>query len=150
MFKKIKSIFKDVHNTSTAFAADDHRTAIAALLVHVMAIDGLVSKSERTKLKSLLQNSFALSDEETTQLIAEAERQDNESVDLYNFTSLIKRSLDDAGRLRLIEMLWEMTLADGSIDEFENSIVKRIADLIGVEPRTRVHLRQKAQAAGND
>ncbi len=143
MFERLRQFFSQETENQIGFAADDHRTAIAALLVHVMAIDGTVSPSERAKLSALLTNAFGLGDAQTSELIAEAERQDNEAVDLYNFTSLVKRSLDEAGRLRIIEMLWEMALADGEIDEFENSIVKRIADLIGIEPRTRVHLRQK-------
>ena len=143
MFERLRQFFTQESESPNGFAADDHRTAIAALLVHVMAIDGTVTQSERVKLSALLTNAFGLDEAQTAELIAEAERQDSEAVDLYNFTSLVKRSLDEAGRLRIIEMLWEMAFADGEIDEFENSIVKRIADLIGVEPRTRVHLRQK-------
>lgn len=146
MFEKLKSLFSAEADSQKAFAPDDHRTAIAALLVHVMAIDGLVTDAERHKLGSLLAHAFGLDEAQTDELIAEAERRDNEAVDLYNFTSLIKRSLDEAGRLRLIELLWGMSLADGTIDELENSVVKRIADLIGVEPRMRVHLRQKVQS----
>lgn len=144
MFSRLREFFRTMEPDSlTAFAPDDHRTAVAALLVHVMAVDGVVTNEERVKLKALLEKAFGLNEDETEELIAEAERQDRESVDLYNFTSLIKRSLDEAGRFRVIEMLWELTLADGDIEEVEKNVMWRIANLIGVSPRDRVLLRHK-------
>ena len=47
------------------------------------------------------------------ELIAEATQDDREAVDFYHFTSLLMRTLDEAGRLRIVEMLWEMVYADG-------------------------------------
>jgi uncharacterized tellurite resistance protein B-like protein len=108
-----------------------------------MAIDGVVTDAERQKLKSLVKSAFDLDEQETAELIAEAERRDNEAIDLYNFTSLIKRALDEEGRLRLIEMLWDIAFADGIIDEFEYNVIWRIAELIGVSSRNRVLLQKK-------
>lgn len=130
-------------NEKHDFAPDDHRVMVAALLVHVMAIDGSVTDSERKKLNALLTEGFDLNDDETAALIGEAEQRDKEAVDLYSFTSVIKRSLSEDGRSRLIEMLWDMASADGRVDEFEYNVIWRIAELIGVSSRERVKLRQK-------
>ncbi len=147
MYKNIKKLFQTLKiEPEESFAPDDHRVMVAALLVHVMAIDGAVSEAEREKLKILVKNGFGLDEEETDELIIEAEARDREAVDLYGFTSLIKRALNEDGRLRVIEMLWDIAAVDGKIDEFEYNIIWRIAELIGVSSRERVLLKKKIKA----
>ena len=60
----------------------------------------------------------------------------------------MKRKLDDASRHKIIEMMWEIVLADGTVTEFEENIVWRVAELLGVSTRDRVLLRQEAAFAG--
>ena len=55
---------------------------------------------------------FQLDDAATDALIAQATAAEQEAVDLYHFTSLLNRSLDEDGRLRMVEMMWEMVYAD--------------------------------------
>ena len=50
--------------------------------------------------------------------------------------------LDQEGRQRIIEMLWEMAMADGVVHEFEANLVWRAAELLGVSTRDRVRLRK--------
>jgi len=78
--------------------------------------------------------------------VAEATAAEQESVDLYHFTSLINRTLDEAGRRRVVEMMWEIVYADGHVSEFEDNLLWRAADLLGVSSRERILLRQ--QVAG--
>src|ERR1700730_2739107 len=80
------------------FGDDDHRLAAAALLVHATAIDGVVSEEEGKKLRQLLKLRFGLDDADTNQLVAAAETADSEAVDLYGFTSVLKRRLDETER----------------------------------------------------
>lgn len=121
---------------------DEMRLAAAALLVHAVVIDGEVAAEERRKLKILLQERFALGDEETRRLMREAEAREQEAVDLYRFTSVLCAGLDQEGRQRIIEMLWEMAMADGLVHEFEANLVWRAAELLGVSTRDRVRLRK--------
>ena len=53
------------------------------------------------------------------------------------------RTLDDAGRLRVVEMLWEIAFADGIVTEFEDNVLWRVADLLAVSPNERIALRQR-------
>jgi uncharacterized tellurite resistance protein B-like protein len=101
-----------------------------------------VAGEERRKLKILLQERFALGDEETRRLMREAEAREQEAVDLYRFTSVLCAGLDQEGRQRIIEMLWEMAMADGVVHEFEANLVWRAAELLGVSTRDRVRLRK--------
>jgi len=65
-----------------------------------------------------------------------------EPVDLYSFTSVLCRELDQEGRQRIVEMLWEIVLADGVLHEYEADLVSRGAELLGVSTRDRVRLRK--------
>ncbi len=122
------------------------RLAAAALLVHAAVIDGQFDSDEHWKLKTLLQSRFELSDGDARQLIKEAETREREAVDLYRFTSVLCAELDQDGRKRIIEMLWEIVLADGVVHEFEANLVWRVAELLGVSTRDRVILRKVAES----
>lgn len=68
---------------------------------------------------------------------------EGEAVDLYHFTSVIMREVDEAGRLRIVEMMWELAYVDGQISEFEDNVVWRAADLLGVSSRDRIDLKHR-------
>jgi uncharacterized tellurite resistance protein B-like protein len=129
------------------FAENDYRRAAAALLVHIATLDGDLDDAKRGKLHDILERAFALDAAATDELIAEAAADDREAVDFYHFTSLLMRTLDEAGRLRIVEMLWEMVYADGKVSEFEANVMWRVADLLAVSTRDRVTLRERVAAA---
>jgi uncharacterized tellurite resistance protein B-like protein len=134
------------------FADDDYRLAAAALLIHVTTVDGDMSAVERDKLRAVLKRRFALDDAATTELIDAAIAADRDAVDLYHFTSLINRALDEEGRLRMVEMMWEMIYADGQVTEFEENVVWRASDLLGISSRSRIEIRHRvaARQSGRD
>ena len=124
---------------------DEVQLAAAALLYHVMAVDGMVSPGERAKLTELLERRFRLDEDEARSLVGAAEEADAEAVDLYGFTSILKRRLDLTDRERIIEMMWRLVYADGNVHEFEDNVVWRIAELLGVPSQTRIRLKQSVR-----
>ena len=125
------------------FGHSDYRLAAAALLIHAAMIDGKMDASERDKLHVVLKSHFGLDDDATAELIDMGTLAEHEAVDLYHFTSQLNRSLDEAGRLGIVEMMWEIVLADGRVTEFEDNLMWRSADLLGVSSRDRIALRQR-------
>jgi uncharacterized tellurite resistance protein B-like protein len=123
-----------------------YRLAATALLVHVVSLDGEPSETEKRKLHSLIESSFGLDRGAADKLIASATLVEGEAVDLYHFTSVIMRSVDDAGRLRIVEMMWELVFADGQVSEFEDNVVWRASDLLGVSQRDRIDLKHRVAA----
>ena len=150
MFEKIMEIFNKVSSEPEAEAAhfdeNDPRLSVAALLTHVMVVDGFIDPAERETLTKILKSEYDLEESEMNALIDEAMAADKASVDFYNFTSLIKRQLGRDDLLNIVEMLWQIVLADGVLHEIEDSVVWRIAELLGVETRERIRLRQKVEA----
>jgi uncharacterized tellurite resistance protein B-like protein len=125
------------------FEDNDYRLAAAALLVHVAAIDGDIGQAEQEKLHALIKQRFELDDTATDKLLDEATEAEHDAVDLYHFTSLLNRSLDEAGRRRVVEMMWEIVFVDGGVSEFEDNLLWRAADLLGVSSRERIELRHR-------
>jgi uncharacterized tellurite resistance protein B-like protein len=129
-----------------AFDDSDYRLAATALLIHVISIDGQPSDNEKRKLHSLIESYFGLNAGAADQLIASATLTEGEAVDLYHFTSVIMRQVDDQGRLRIVEMMWELVYADGQVSEFEDNVVWRAADLLAVSSRDRIDLKHRVAA----
>jgi uncharacterized tellurite resistance protein B-like protein len=142
-FKSFISDFVDGEKHPNQFEDNDYRLAAAALLVHAAAIDGEMSASERDTLHAVIRERFALDDASTDKLIEKATAAEHEAVDLYHFTHLLNRVLDEPGRARIVEMMWEIVYADGKRDELEDNLLWRAADLLGVSPRERIELRRR-------
>lgn len=127
------------------FDETDYRLAATALLIHIVSLDGAPTAVERRKLHSLIETSFKLDAGTADQLIASATRAESDAVDLYRFTSVIMREVDEAGRRRIVEMMWEMVFADGKVTEFEDNVLWRAADLLGISGRDRIELKHAVQ-----
>jgi uncharacterized tellurite resistance protein B-like protein len=141
----IADVVSPGHGTRV-FDDTGYRLAATALLIHVIAIDGEPSQAEKRKLHSLLEAHFGLDRGTADQLIASATLVEGEAVDLYHFTSVIMRSVNEDGRLRIVEMMWELVYADGHISEFEDNVIWRAADLLGVSSRDRIDLKHRVAA----
>ncbi len=126
-------------------AEDEIQLAAAALLFHVIAVDGVVSDDERTMLTDVLSRRFDLSIDEAASLAKKAEGAEAEAVDLYGFTSVLKRTLDIGDRERIIEMMWKMVYADGTVHEFEDNAVWRVAELLAVPTASRIRLKKSVR-----
>jgi uncharacterized tellurite resistance protein B-like protein len=120
-----------------------YQLAATALLIHVVSLDGEPTEIEKRKLHSLIESRFGLDRGAADHLIRSATLVEGEAVDLYHFTSVIMRSVDEAGRLRIVEMMWELVYADGNVSEFEDNVVWRAADLLGVSSRDRLELKHQ-------
>jgi uncharacterized tellurite resistance protein B-like protein len=146
MFEAFRNFLSEVtggESHPSDFAENDYRLAAAALLVHAAAIDGTISDAERAKLHAVIKRRFDLDDASADKLADEAAEAEHEAVDLYRFTSALNRTLDDEGRRRMVEMMWEIVYADGRVTEFEDNLIWRAADLLGVSARERIELRQR-------
>lgn len=137
------------HDQDRAFDDSDYRLAATALLVHVVSLDGQPTAAEQRKLHGLIESHFGLDRGTADRLIADATEVEGEAVDLYHFTSVIMRSLDEEGRKRIVRMMWELVYADGEVTEFEDNVVWRASDLLGVSQRDRIDLKHAvAERAG--
>lgn len=144
MFERMISFLKDLPSAgATHKNEDDVRVAAAALLYHVMDADGERQDIEWERLKQLLAQAYGLSGAELERLVKAGEQADNEAIDLYAFTSVLKRNLDEQARKDFIGMMWELVYADGDVREMEDNTIWRVAELIGVESRDRIEAKRR-------
>lgn len=151
MFEALRNLIAEfTDGGERTLRQDDERLAAAALLVHVAAVDGAFSDAERGVLHACLKSKFDLDDEAADELIEQAIVADREAVDLYRFTSLLLRELDKDARIRLVGMMWSVVYADGRVTEFEDNLIWRTADLLGISSRDRLAMRRQAQGGTGD
>lgn len=139
MFEALNRLFS---KSETGPDLSDPRLSVAALLVHLAAIDGSVKPEERQAIKAALQGYYDLNESEVEKLIAEALRRDADAVDFYQFTSGLS-SLESEERLEIVRMMWQVVFSDDKNHELEDNMVWRIAELIGVSTRDRNILRNQ-------
>jgi uncharacterized tellurite resistance protein B-like protein len=151
MLASLKKLFAEIGvKPASRFEDNDYRLAAAAILIHVMSVDGGASDAERSTLRAVLKSRFDLDDAALNELIDAATEADREAIDLYQFTRLLNRTLDEEGRLRIVEMMWQLVFADGRVNEFEDNVVWRAADLLGISARQRIELRRRVAAGRSE
>jgi|TARA_B100000767_G_C19662949_1_gene491818 uncharacterized tellurite resistance protein B-like protein len=101
---------------------------ISALFVHAAKIDGNYSAKEKDLIINFLE-SFIESKEKITKLLNEAEKLENNSNQLINFTRIIKENSLESKSI-IIEKLWKIILSDNNADEYESNLIRRICGLI--------------------
>lgn len=121
---------------------NDPRLAVAALLVHLAAVDGTVGTNEKLAVRAALQNHYGMDEASVRELVHDARRQDADAVDFYHFTAPIM-ALPESERLEIIAMMWQVVFADKKNHELEDNMVWRIAELIGISARQRTLLRKQ-------
>ncbi len=123
----------------------DARLALAALLVRVARADGTYAAEEVARIDGILASRYQLSPFEVSKLRREAEVLEAEAPDTVRFTRALKQAVPYEDRLAVIEALWQIVLADGTRDEEEDSLLRQIAPLLGVNDRDSNMARLKVQ-----
>jgi uncharacterized tellurite resistance protein B-like protein len=144
MFRSLKTFLSTfVEHERQSPGVSKLQLATAALLVRVATVHTEMSQARRAKLHAVLRSHFDLDDPATAMLLEESAAVNRTAVDLYRFTRELNQLLDDESRRRLVRMMWEVVYADGRVNELEDNIIWRVADLLGVTTRQRVELRQQ-------
>lgn len=123
---------------------DELRLATAALLVEAAVMDGAFDENERDVIVRILQDRFALAENEVHNLVADAEKTVDDSSQLYTFTRVIKDRVAHEERSEIVGMLWEVAYADGELHDYEANLVRRVSGLINVSDKDSGVARKQA------
>lgn len=146
MIERILRLLTGEEALSSSASPESLQVAVAALLVEAARMDDHFEGPERETIERLLMERFDLAADAAGMLLRSAEAEVARSTQLFPFTSLAVKRLDEDERIRVIEMLWEVTYADGVLDPQEDMLVRRIAGLIHVPDRARGEARLRALA----
>ena len=147
MFKRVVDWF--TANTPEAEETHNHEgdlaLATAALMMEVARADRTFESSEMNTMLRQLGDRLQLDQAALDDLVALAADTSEEAHDLYAFTEVINARYDYAEKKRLLTDLWDVALADHTIDAHEDHIIRRIAGLLNVDHSDVLHARAQAR-----
>lgn len=118
--------------------------AACALLLELAHADGEFSEAERTHIEQALGRHFSLDETTTRELMTLAAAERAQSVDHFQFTRLISAQYDLAQKMVLAEVMWGVILADGHLADHEAYLVRKLANLLELQPGFLAEARRAA------
>lgn len=123
---------------------DEIQLAASALLLELAYADGDFTAPERAHIESALSRHFNLDLPDIKGLLALADEERRNAIDQFQFTRLIKEHLDTGQRVVLAEVMWGVILADGHLADRETVLLRKVANLLDVEPGYLTEARRRA------
>jgi uncharacterized tellurite resistance protein B-like protein len=121
------------------------QVATALLLIEVARADYQEDLTENAAVFALIRQFFELNESETTLLVEDAARVADHAVSLQTFTRRLHEQLTADEKLRVVDMLWKVALADSVLDKHEDYVVRKVADLLYVPHRDVIRIRNRVR-----
>ena len=146
MFQNLKNIFEKVkqENYSEVEIIEEEIHAVLSLLIEACKVDGIVSDNEIEKITSLLINKFHLEPSKTKNAVNFVLEKANEKVEIFSDIKVILDTMDHEERIKVVEMLWGVVLADGNIDDYEANLMRKISSLLHVSSFETAEAKKRA------
>ena len=135
----IKNIFKKEKKIKI-----DNNVLITALLVHAAKIDQNYTDIEKKIITRSSIELFNISSDKAEKLVVEAEKKEQESNQIVEFTKEIKKYSMEF-RLKIIEIIWKIVYSDGTSDNYESNLIRRICGLLYVSDKESGIIKLKVQ-----
>ena len=120
--------------------------AACALLLELAHADEEFSEDERMHIEAVMRRHFSLDEDTAQELIALAQLQRKEAIDLYQFTRLVRENYDLGQKTVLAEIMWGLVMTDGRIAQDEATLLRKIANLLDLKPGYLSEARTRAEA----
>ena len=137
MFKKF---FKKKEESNSK----NKNVLIAALLIHAAKIDENYSEIEKKIIKRALINLNNISEKEAEEMVGLAEKKEEESNQIVEFTKEIKKYSMEY-RLKIIEIIWQIVYSDGTSDSYESNLIRRICGLLYISDKDNGIIKTKVK-----
>ena len=147
MLTQISTWMKDFTSQNTAIAEDETKLArtIAALLVEAAMADGEIDDAEYAHIRHMLVTQLDLSQEDTKAMLDESIASHDDRIEIHSLTRHIRNDTDAVDRAIILEMVWMVVLADGSLDAHESQLMRRLAGLLFVDDVESGRAAQRAR-----
>lgn len=149
MIKRITAFFESTMSVTITDNADhaEHKKqmAAAALFIEVLKSDYEHRDEEWSAIETALHDLFGISGDEISQITALAEEEVHNATSLNGFTRCINDHYSNEEKIKVVEMLWRIALADGVIDKHENHIMRKIGALLYIPHKDYVRAKQQAR-----
>ena len=126
----------------------DNNILIASLLIHSAKIDNNYTDHEKKIIKQALINLKISTNNEVDALLKEAEKKEEESNQIVEFTKEIKKKPMEF-RLKVIEILWKIVYSDGTNDNYESNLIRRVCGLLYISGKDNGMIKLKVKNSTN-
>lgn len=150
MISRILDFFTDrITDLEATVEERDHSLQVAAavLMIEISRSDAHVSEVEEDTILNALEKTFSLDKEESKKLMSLSNDKTDDATSFHEFTRKINDQFTADEKVSLVKMLWDVAMADGQIDKYEDYYIRKIADLIYVSHSDFMRMKHKASEA---
>ena len=137
-------MFKNIFKKQKKESQNNKNILIIALLVHAAKIDENYTEIEKDIIKKVIMQLNKISLDESEKLIKFAEKKEEESNQIVEFTREIKK-YSMKFRLKIIEIIWKIVYSDGTSDDYESNLIRRICGLLYISGKDNGIIKTKVQ-----
>ena len=137
-------MFKKIFNKQKKESLDNKNVLVAALLIHAARIDENYTDIEKEIIKKALVELNNISSDQAENLIKFAEKKEEESNQIVEFTREIKKYPIEF-RLKIIEVIWKIVYSDGTSDDYESNLIRRICGLLYISGKDNGIIKTKVK-----
>ena len=135
-------MFKNIFAKQKKVSSDNKNILVAALLIHAAKIDENYTEMEKKIIKKALIDLNNISSDQAEELIKRAEKREEESNQLVEYTREIKKYTMES-RLKIIEVIWKIVYSDGVGDDYESNLIRRICGLLYISDKDNGIIKTK-------
>ena len=128
MFRRLTELLAGWREAAPAAAPLD--LAMIALLLEIGRADHEVAAVEQQRILATATRVFGLDEPTAAALVARAAQRVETSISLDEFTGVLNQECSLADKRRCLIALWQVALADGRLDRFEEFYLRKICDLL--------------------
>jgi len=137
-------MFNKIFKKKETERQDDKNILITALLIHAAKIDENYTDTEKKIIKRALIDLFNIGPDQAEVLIKQAEKKEEESNQIVEFTREIKKYSMES-RLKIIEVIWKIVYSDGTSNNYESNLIRRICGLLYISDKDNGIIKVKVQ-----
>ena len=140
----LKNLFKKQKKESS----NNKNILVTALLIHAAKIDENYTEIEKKIIKKAIIDLNEISPDEAEKMLELAEKKEKESNQIIEFTREAKKYSMEF-RLKIIEIIWEIVYSDGTNDNYESNLIRRICGLLYISDKDNGIIKMKIQSFHN-
>jgi len=133
MFNRILNLLQGEGEVAQESRFERVQVATCALLMEVAHSDGHYQTVEATIVHDLLAQKFNLSAEAVAELVEYSHQHREESLDLFQFAREINAHFSREEKLDVMEGIWRVIYADGTLDKHEDALARQLATLLRLD-----------------
>ena len=123
---------------------DNKNVLIIALLIHAAKIDENYTENEKKIIKKVIIDLNKISSNQADELLKLAEKKEEESNQIIEFTKEIKKYSMEF-RLKIVEIIWKIVYSDGTSDDYESNLIRRICGLLYISDKDNGIIKAKVK-----